>query len=77
MKPCCEPMAEHVSNLGQRLFSVYLPSKDAPLMQSVPHIIFRAYDEGAEVQISASVPVSIEGTMGFRFCPWCGSLLKQ
>ena len=70
-------MADLASSHGQRLFSVYLPEGDAPLMQSVPKIIFRSYEEGAEVQIKASVPVSIEGSVGFRFCPWCGKSLER
>ena len=75
MKPCCSSLAESTIDTGRRGFSIRLPElKSEELLDRVPYIIFNAYDEGQEhlVQISASVPVSVSGKMGFRFCPWCG-----
>ncbi|MGI4791117.1 MAG: hypothetical protein ACRYFS_20000 [Janthinobacterium lividum] len=82
MKPCCEQMAEMIEMQGQRLFSAYLPKENpTPVsvfnMNNVPHLIFRSFDIEKEdyVRIVSEVPVSVEGRIGFKFCPWCGTAL--
>jgi len=81
MKPCCEQMIEMMSMNGQRLFSAHLPDEEVDIeavsMNNVPHLIFRSFNAGQEqdVHIDTEVPVSVEGKIGFRFCPWCGTAL--
>jgi hypothetical protein len=80
MKACCVSMQQAVWDQGQRGFSVRLPDElDLTYTGNMPHIIFRAYDEGQDdhVHISTNIPVTVRGEIGFRFCPWCGEQLTS
>ncbi len=75
---CCDSMSELVANTNHRGFSGQFPDpSNIEMEKRIPLIIFRAFNEGSDnnVNITASVPVSIDGSLGFRFCPWCGKKL--
>lgn len=68
-------MNESVMLSAYRGFSVEPAVPSSPdVWERCHRIVFRVVDLGHEdkVVIQGDVPVSLEGSMGFTFCPWCG-----
>jgi hypothetical protein len=62
---------------GQRSFSV--EDNETPVGDTITQIVFRSFDENREYQgvLSTDGPVSTEGKVGIKYCPWCGKKIKQ
>ena len=72
MKRCCGTFSELRGLVGERGFSIEEPGEGDPHFGTA--LVFRATDssEAQLVMVRGPGPVSLEGRIGMRFCPWCG-----
>jgi hypothetical protein len=84
MKLCCDGFRAHYDQRHERGLIVYvLPPITGVWSEPSFHIGFRALERSRQASFSEAVKghmegcMSLDGSTGMRYCPWCGTMLTK
>jgi hypothetical protein len=84
MKWCCDGFRAQYDQRHERgLFVYVLPPVAGASSEPSFHIGFRTLERGKHIASSEAIKgrmdlcLSLDGSTGMRYCPWCGSMLAK